>query len=91
MIDLLVEHPVALIFTVLACGAALGAVRVKGVSLGPAGALFAGLALSAVDERLAIPEVVGSVDVATAWAGHEQNTEADGLRFLDRLALTQAG
>ncbi len=64
MIDLLVEHPVALIFTVLACGAALGAVRVKGVSLGPAGALFAGLALSAVDERLAIPEVVGSVGLA---------------------------
>lgn len=64
MIDLLVEHPVALIFTVLACGAALGAVRVKGVSLGPAGALFAGLALSAIDERLAIPEVVGSVGLA---------------------------
>lgn len=64
MIDLLVEHPVALIFTVLACGAALGAIRVKGVSLGPAGALFAGLALSAVDERLAIPEVVGSVGLA---------------------------
>jgi putative transport protein len=64
VIDLLVDHPVALLFVVLACGAALGAIRVKGVSLGPAGALFAGLALSAVDERLAIPEVVGSVGLA---------------------------
>ncbi len=64
MIDLLVEHPVALLFVVLACGAALGAVKVKGVSLGPSGALFAGLALSAIDERLAIPEVIGSVGLA---------------------------
>ncbi|MFN6118909.1 MAG: transporter, partial [Actinomycetes bacterium] len=64
MIDLLVDHPVALLFVVLACGAALGAIRVRGVSLGPAGALFAGLALSAIDERLAIPEVVGSVGLA---------------------------
>ncbi|MCB1000664.1 MAG: hypothetical protein KDB40_15320 [Acidimicrobiales bacterium] len=64
MIDLLVDHPVTLLFVVLALGSALGAVRVKGVSLGPAGALFAGLALSAVDERLAIPEVVGTVGLA---------------------------
>jgi len=64
MIDLLVDHPVALLFVVLACGAALGAVKVKGVSLGPAGALFAGLGLSAIDERLAIPEVIGSVGLA---------------------------
>ncbi len=64
MIDLLVDHPVALLFVVLACGAALGAVKVKGVSLGPAGALFAGLALSAFDERLAIPEVIGGVGLA---------------------------
>ena len=64
MIDLLAEHPVTLLFVVLAAGAALGAVRVRGVSLGPAGALFAGLALSAIDETLAVPEVVGSVGLA---------------------------
>jgi putative transport protein len=64
MIDLLVDHPVTLLFVVLAGGAALGAVKVKGVSLGPAGALFAGLALSAIDERLAVPEVIGSVGLA---------------------------
>lgn len=64
MIDVLVDHPLLLVFTVLAAGALLGAVRVRGVSLGPAGALFAGLALSAIDERLAIPELVGSLGLA---------------------------
>ena len=49
---------------VLAFGAAVGAVKVKGISLGPAGALFAGLALSAVDSRLAIPELIGTMGLA---------------------------
>lgn len=64
MINTLVDHPVLLIFVVLAFGSALGAVKVKGVSLGPAGALFAGLALSGIDERLAIPEVLGTLGLA---------------------------
>ena len=64
MIDLLAETPVLLVFVVLAVGAALGAVKVRGVSLGPAGALFAGLALSAVDDRLAIAELVGIIGLA---------------------------
>ena len=64
MITLLVDHPVLLVFVVLGVGAGLGAMRVKGVSLGPAGALFAGLALSGVDERLSIPELVGTVGLS---------------------------
>jgi putative transport protein len=64
VINTLVDHPILLIFVVLAFGAAVGAVKVKGISLGPAGALFAGLALSAIDDRLAIPEVIGTMGLA---------------------------
>ncbi len=64
MIDRLAESPVLLVFVILAIGSAVGAVRVRGVSLGAAGALFAGLALSAADERLAVPEVVGTLGLA---------------------------
>lgn len=39
-------------FAAIALGAGAGAVRVKGVSLGPAAALFVGLAIGAVDESL---------------------------------------
>jgi putative transport protein len=62
--SILVDHPILLIFVVLGLGAALGAVRVKGISLGPAGALFAGLGLSAIDDRLAIPDLVGTLGLA---------------------------
>ena len=48
----LAEQPLVVLFLALAAGTALGAVRVRGVSVGPAGALFAGLALSAL-----VPEV----------------------------------
>ena len=64
MVRQLADHPVVLVFVVLALGSVVGAVTVKGVSLGPAGALFAGLALSAMDARLAIPDVVGNVGLA---------------------------
>lgn len=64
MITFLVDRPILLVFVILAAGAALGAVKVRGVSLGPAGALFAGLALSAIDDRLAIPEELGTLGLA---------------------------
>jgi putative transport protein len=56
MATFLAEQPLLVLFLVLAGGTLLGAVRVGGISAGPAGALFAGLALSA-----AIPEVAGVV------------------------------
>lgn len=64
MVRQLADHPVVLVFVVLAVGSLVGAINVKGVSLGPAGALFAGLALSAMDARLALPDVVGNVGLA---------------------------
>ena len=54
--QLLTDSPLLTLFLVLTIGTALGALRVAGVSIGPGGALFAGLALSAW-----LPEVAGIV------------------------------
>ncbi len=64
LVDLLADEPLVLLFAVLAVGAVIGAVSLRGISIGPAGALFAGLAASALDERLVIPSIVGTVGLA---------------------------
>ncbi|HVM15540.1 MAG TPA: TrkA C-terminal domain-containing protein [Egibacteraceae bacterium] len=61
---LLIEQPLLALFVVLAAGTALGAVRVAGLSVGPAGTLFAGLALSAL-----VPEVAGVVPAVLGTLG----------------------
>ncbi len=45
-------RPVLLVFIVVGVGAALGMIRVRGISLGPAAALFVGLAFGAIDDSL---------------------------------------
>ena len=52
MLDLLAPNPFLTIMLVVAAGAALGKVPFGPLRLGAAGALFVGLALGAVDERL---------------------------------------
>jgi putative transport protein len=52
----LAGQPLLVLFVVLAAGTVLGSIRFAGVSAGPAGALFVGLALSAV-----VPDVAGIV------------------------------
>ncbi len=61
--ELLSGAPLLSLFLVLALGTALGAVRVAGVSIGPGGALFAGLALSALLPELAgtVPDLLGTL------------------------------
>ncbi len=63
MTELLTEAPLLALFLVLAGGTMLGAVRVGGISVGPAGALFAGLALSAALPTLAgvVPPLLGTL------------------------------
>lgn len=51
-VEFLVGEPVLLLLAVVAIGAAAGSVRVRGASIGPAAALFAGLAVGSLDERL---------------------------------------
>lgn len=56
---LLEDNPLLVLFLVVGLGGALGRVRIRGVGLGPAAALFVGLAFSAVDADLAnVPAIV---------------------------------
>lgn len=56
---MLTSDPLLVLFMVVALGAALARVRIKGVGLGPAAALFAGLAVSAINPDLAeLPAII---------------------------------
>ncbi|MEQ1699862.1 MAG: TrkA C-terminal domain-containing protein, partial [Ilumatobacteraceae bacterium] len=60
--SVLIDNPLLLLFLVMGVGAALGSVRIGGIALGPAAALFAGLAVSAYDDRLAnTPAIVTQI------------------------------
>ena len=61
IIDRVAPYPLLVLFAVVAGGQILGRLRVGGVRLGVAGVLFAGLAVGALDARLALPEVVLSL------------------------------
>jgi putative transport protein len=52
IVDVLADDAILLVFVAVGIGAGVGAVRIKGVALGPAAALFVGLAIGAVDESL---------------------------------------
>lgn len=52
VVDELAGQPVLLALLVVGLGAAAGAVRVRGLSLGPAAALFVGLAVGALDDAI---------------------------------------
>ena len=62
--NLAAEEPLLLLVLLLAVGGALGAVSVRGFSLGPAAVLFTALALSAFDDRLALDRAVGILGLA---------------------------
>ncbi len=59
--DIAAENPLLLLFVLVGLGSALGAIRVRGFSLGPAAVLFVALAFSAYDERLKLPVIVGQL------------------------------
>jgi putative transport protein len=64
MTDLLIDEPILLLGVVLALGGILGAVRIRGVSLGAAGALVIGLVVSGFDDRLALDPLVGTLGLS---------------------------
>ncbi len=64
MIELLAGEPMLLLGIVLALGSMLGAIPIRGTRIGPAGALFVGLLVSAIDPRLVISSIVGVVGLA---------------------------
>jgi putative transport protein len=84
VIDLLADEPMVLLGTVLVVGALIGSIRIRGVSLGPAGALFAGLAASAIDDRLVIASTVGIVGLSLFTYCVGLSTGADFVRGFRR-------
>ncbi|HEX2914436.1 MAG TPA: aspartate:alanine exchanger family transporter [Chloroflexia bacterium] len=58
MLQLLVDNPLLLLFTVAAIGYPLGQIKVGGTSLGVAAVLFVGLAIGALDPNLKLPEII---------------------------------
>ena len=63
--QLLVDNSLLTLFVVIGVGAAVGTVTIRGISLGPAAALFVGLAASAIDEDLAdLPLIVSQIGLA---------------------------
>jgi putative transport protein len=59
VVDFFADDSILLVFAVIGAAAALGAVRVRQVSLGPAVALFVGLAVGAIDASLSGAEGLG--------------------------------
>ncbi len=52
LVDVFAKDSVLLVFSVMAVAAAIGAIKLKSVALGPAAALFAGLGVGAIDKSL---------------------------------------
>ena len=64
LLDLLASNSILLLFTVIGLGYLVGNIGIKGFKLGVAAVLFVGMAFSAIDSRLALPEhiyVIGLV------------------------------
>ena len=56
---MLTESPILLLFALVAVGAFLGNLKVKGFALGPAAVLFTALAFSAINPDLELPLEIG--------------------------------
>lgn len=88
MIALLAANPVLLLFAVVAIGYPLGRLNYRGVSLGVAAILFAGLGVGALDPRLKLPEFVAIFGLVmfvysvglTSGPGFFASLRRDGVR-----------
>ena len=58
LITLFTENQILLLFVVIGFGYMLGNIKVFGFNLGVSAVLFSGLAIGAIDKRLAIPEYI---------------------------------
>lgn len=62
--DIAAEQPLLLLTVIMAVGGALGSIKIKSFSLGPAAVLFTALAFSAYDDRLKLPQILGIFGLA---------------------------
>lgn len=97
---MLTADPLLVLFVVVALGAALARVRIKGVGLGPAAALFAGLAISAIEPDLAdLPAIIPLFGLAlfiytiglASGPAFFGGLRQDGLRVSVAVAVLLAG
>ncbi len=58
MIQILIDNPLLLLFTVAAIGYPLGRIKFRGSSLGVAAVLFVGLAIGSLHPDLKLPEII---------------------------------
>ena len=87
--NMLALHPLVLLFTVIGLGYLLGNINIFGLKLGVAAVLFVGIAFSAFDHRLVLPEyiyVIGLVLFVYSVAlqsgpGFFSSFRKSGLRF----------
>ncbi len=61
MIQILIDNPLLLLFTVAAIGYPLGRIKFRGTSLGVAAVLFVGLAIGSLHPDLKLPEIMYSL------------------------------
>ena len=88
-LDILAQNPLVLLFTIIGLGYLLGNISVFGFKLGVAAVLFVGIAFSAIDTRLILPEyiyVIGLVLFVYSVAlqsgpGFFSSFRRGGLRF----------
>lgn len=64
MLNMLLASPTLLLFVLIAVGAYLGSLRIKTLSIGPAAVLFAALALSALNPKLELPTIIGTLGLS---------------------------
>jgi putative transport protein len=57
-LDILAHNPLVLLFTIIGLGYLLGNISIFGFKLGVAAVLFVGIAFSAIDNRLILPEYI---------------------------------
>lgn len=98
--QLLIEHPILLLFVVASLGYLLGTVKINGSSLGVAAVLFVGLALGASNPEFKIPDIVFTLGLvlfvysigissgAAFFESYKRNGLRDFLFITSMLILT---
>lgn len=64
VLDFLAEQPLVALIVILAAGLAVGKVKIWGISLGAAAALFVAIALSALNPEIQIPPLIHQLGLA---------------------------
>lgn len=99
LVEFVTRQPLLLLFLIMAVGAPLGHVRVRGVSLGPAAVLFVGLLAGAIHPSFRVPKEIQELGLAlfvytmglAAGPGFFASFRAQGLRYNLLVALVLVG